>query len=944
MHTMTAVTFHSKNVDNAAPAKLVSKVRSQKYHESHEGSLALFKHAMLLQKTGQRLKQLISSKKSIDVDGPAHNAPQTGRRSSRPHSWISTSSRVEQSHSPPRNREAPTPRIEPPAMPRAKSAARQHSTTSSLYSSDCHECDASTPRSLSAGAEFEVPRSPSTSCRQGTRRHVNRHECVKTENAIAREPSQNAKIGSLDRLKTMAGAEKSTFNLFEALTMELNEMEDIPTTVGTPASLETTKLISTARTAWSDDVEQLIRETDQAFKAVGFALTEAKEITKDFPLSPINQSTARVEPLRTKEGLRSTMRIKSTKSPLSRNSSTKTAKPKRKKSAKKKERRVVLQAFPPPPTPSPRWTLPEVTGELFNGRIFSKVEADELARRRTIVNKNRLSRESLEARCVEYNEKRHSKGPEAVEPERQSQERNSCHSGSTVDRTTPVEPFHLEELADRLSRINDAESQAFNSAVPQPPSPPLPQPTLPLPPLLTKDGRRLAPVGLSIDSTSPSHRSVPNTTLPPIPAYSPISPPTPTPTSCPSYLGASPLISPPTPTSCPSYTTSFTLEPASIEVPSKPSSTPPPPSMNTGSLLVDEDTVDPLQFGKLKFPAPPSQHRFSRSRSATCTSLATIREDSPHLHSTAPLKGKNQARLRSPGSTSQLFDIATASTERRRPALCRSSQSTFNRRASLRRQSLSQSLNSEILQQKQAQEKSNPDELASTPYSLTAPLFKHGHIRLNRTTNSCETSGTGTPLHVGTPRHVVCSEPVSLDWTAFQIAIAGGAGNFFDTGNFDNVTYQQEMDQDIDDILDWWLGFGFAGRDKGIGRVMSAPPKAKKKIKKPSRPRPDTQLQLAELPGSLVLRAKEIDRLSVVSAVSSRPFSFCPGSENEISVAKRSSGHESDDSLPTSPMEEISPDTLDQGKAVLGFNLGHDLPDFLRWESMIVQNSADCGE
>lgn len=45
-------------------------------------------------------------------------------------------------------------------------------------------------------------------------------------------------------------------------------------------------------------------------------------------------------------------------------------------------------------------------------------------------------------------------------------------------------------------------------------------------------------------------------------------------------------------------------------------------------------------------------------------------------------------------------------------------------------------------------------------------------------------------------------------------------------------------------------------------------------------------------------------------------------------------GYESDDSLPDSPMEEISEEALREGRDVLmGFNLNNDLPNFLRWES-----------
>ena len=77
---------------------------------------------------------------------------------------------------------------------------------------------------------------------------------------------------------------------------------------------------------WSDNVEQLIRETDEAFKAVDFAITDAKEAIRDWNVKDHNTSV-------TRDTAKSVAR-KQIKVPITRHASV--SKPKRKKSSKAK--------------------------------------------------------------------------------------------------------------------------------------------------------------------------------------------------------------------------------------------------------------------------------------------------------------------------------------------------------------------------------------------------------------------------------------------------------------------------------------------------------------------------------------------------------------------------------------------------------------------------------
>ncbi|CAK7224273.1 hypothetical protein SBRCBS47491_005493 [Sporothrix bragantina] len=97
--------------------------------------------------------------------------------------------------------------------------------------------------------------------------------------------------------------------------------------------------------------------------------------------------------------------------------------------------------------------------------------------------------------------------------------------------------------------------------------------------------------------------------------------------------------------------------------------------------------------------------------------------------------------------------------------------------------------------------------LAATPFSLVMPTYRHGPIRLNRAdleelraTNS-RNSYDRSHCHPGMANIATVDE--TLDWTAFQMAILGGAGDLFQEG----IDYGQiavaEADE-ADQLADWF--------------------------------------------------------------------------------------------------------------------------------------------
>jgi hypothetical protein len=220
-----------------------------------------------------------------------------------------------------------------------------------------------------------------------------------------------------------------------------------------------------------------------------------------------------------------------------------------------------------------------------------------------------------------------------------------------------------------------------------------------------------------------------------------------------------------------------------------------------------------------------------------------------------------------------------------------------------------------------------PVPMESTPFSATAPLFRHGTIRIDKRLESAPSRGDGAARRSST------TLPAEVDWTAFQLAISGGTGDLLmgDSGVDTSLDDTEEMEREIVDLVGWWEGFGFADPESAAGQVATK--HARERISVPSvRYRPDSVLppEPVELPAEPARMVQP----SNVRRRHGRKLSDLSNADSGIG-----DGYESDYSLPDSPMDEISLDRVEQpGSLVLmGYNLHHDLAGYLKWEHENVE-------
>lgn len=113
-----------------------------------------------------------------------------------------------------------------------------------------------------------------------------------------------------------------------------------------------------------------------------------------------------------------------------------------------------------------------------------------------------------------------------------------------------------------------------------------------------------------------------------------------------------------------------------------------------------------------------------------------------------------------------------------------------------------------------------------SPITATAPGLQHGRIRLAKA--DLVNAGTINSLE----SKMWTSPDETLDWTAFQMAILGAGDLFNDPENFSSRDAQEEM---VDDLCDWIEDLGFTSGDLGA-LERSGQPKAAKSSR-PSRTR-----------------------------------------------------------------------------------------------------------
>jgi hypothetical protein len=180
--------------------------------------------------------------------------------------------------------------------------------------------------------------------------------------------------------------------------------------------------------------------------------------------------------------------------------------------------------------------------------------------------------------------------------------------------------------------------------------------------------------------------------------------------------------------------------------------------------------------------------------------------------------------------------------------------------------------------------------LRSTPFTLTSPLFRHGNICIE---------------HPAMPDEV-------LDWTAFHMAISGTIDDQGETcgemeHNFDEA--------EIDDLVEWWKDFHLP-----LGEIIRRPPKSQRMVVYIK----DKNNQ--ETPWK-VARAGD-QRLSGEGVTWGVKMEPCP------------------ETVPWIPMNQKQEPVLGHGEESaisMGYNLNHDLGDFLKWEFGNVQNLQNNG-
>ncbi|CZR55100.1 uncharacterized protein PAC_04986 [Phialocephala subalpina] len=591
-------------------------------------------------------------------------------------------------------------------------------------------------------------------------------------------------------------------------------------------------------TMLSDNVEQLIRETDEAFKAVGTALADAKAATQGWYDTKSNTSVTRTLSIsrgilrgNREGGNPRPVSMSLIESPIARQrSGTKlNAKGKVKKPGKKKSiifGRGFRTTHSPPAIPSlpetanatTRWTINEVaTGmvDVFSGKRF-RTEVDEMLTPTRI--------QKLKAQHLAEEDARRA----SEESLRTNTSTASIEMDDGVDRNeggdTPTEPFFLERLSERTD------------AAGRPSSPPSPYQALPIP---ERAESRRGPV-TAVERLTASSRKV-----------------------------------------------GFT-----------------DPLATSASISRAGMIFDTFSFPAPPFPPPPRTLRRSSASSKGIPMLPTIPEISPLQLNLSPTQ----------------FQFFT---------------------------------HSKSLPMLKLVEPTPPSHilLPSTSFSLNAPWYRHGPIRIEKIIKP----KLDTPWSPGEE---------SLDWVAFQMAISG---NMDEIGRDFRSDSMWEMDEvEVDEIEAWWEGYGMGlgaidkenkGSDVALTSSRCSPVEEKGKretrevVKLKPKPKPKSKVlgmgggvgvgmnKVAEEQLVRTWRA-DVDTAKVVLAADGSgvdlpiPVSIPVPVPSLVEVRRPSLA----ESLPPSPMLDfgiVSP--MKDGEIIpMGFNLGHDLGDFLRWESSYV--------
>ncbi|KAK1595877.1 uncharacterized protein LY79DRAFT_667824 [Colletotrichum navitas] len=208
----------------------------------------------------------------------------------------------------------------------------------------------------------------------------------------------------------------------------------------------------------------------------------------------------------------------------------------------------------------------------------------------------------------------------------------------------------------------------------------------------------------------------------------------------------------------------------------------------------------------------------------------------------------------------------------------------------------------------------------STYYTLNHAMFRHGPIRFPRTE---------------VVKGMKIDPDDTLDWTAFQMAILGGAGYLSsDSTDFTQLPENEEAA----DLASWFDGFCFDSPGTLITIDKQArSPKESLAVPAMLSPSPFTRLTAdSELPIPVGSEYPTGFWNESAVSVSEIPKAGCDSRRWTMEGHLKRFNRESVESLPPSPMMDLvmMRDSGGELEVVpMGYNLGHDLEDFLKWEA-----------
>ncbi|KAI1098573.1 hypothetical protein F4804DRAFT_120322 [Jackrogersella minutella] len=215
--------------------------------------------------------------------------------------------------------------------------------------------------------------------------------------------------------------------------------------------------------------------------------------------------------------------------------------------------------------------------------------------------------------------------------------------------------------------------------------------------------------------------------------------------------------------------------------------------------------------------------------------------------------------------------------------------------------------------------------LQSSPCSMNSPIFRHGPIRLAK----CDLMAD---MKVGADE--------GLDWTAFQMAISGGAGDWFSESD---DTIRRREAEEVEELIDWFDSWNFTRPGRLVKDFDMPSPTSTtsgedysdvsySEIEKDNPYSPHHRWQ--QLQRRTAAESRQLDRdMSGLELDTAKMLLDDQASEKSNQYNCRGSYA----SLPQSPMLDLrvirSPEGDDMDVVPMGYNLGHDLGDFLKWEA-----------